>query len=59
MTTLFWRICHSSILPSSWKISRITPIYKRGSHADLANYRPVAVLPTLSGIFERVLLPWL
>ena len=55
LTALFWRICHSSIFSSSWKISRITPIYKRGSHTDPANYCPVAMLPTLSGVFERVL----
>ena len=59
LTTLFQRICRSSIFPSSWKISRITTIYKRGSGTDPANYRPVAVLPTLSGVFERVLLSWL
>ena len=57
LTALFRKICRSSIFPSSWKISRITPVYKRGSRTDPANYRPVAVLPTLSGVFERVLLP--
>ena len=54
---LFRKICRSSIFPSSWKISRITPVYKCGSRTDPANYRPVAVLLTLSGVFERVLLP--
>ena len=57
LTALFRKICRSSIFPSSWKISRITPVYKHGSRTDPANYRPVAVLPTLSGVFERVLLP--
>ena len=56
---LFRRICRSAIFPSSWKISRITPIYKHGSRTDPANYHPVAVLSTLSDVFERVLLPWL
>ena len=32
-------------------------IYKCGSRTDPANYHPVAALPTLSGVFERVLLP--
>ena len=56
LTALFRRICCSSIFPSAWKISRIAPIYKHGSRTDPANYHPVAVLPTLSGVFERVLL---
>ena len=54
LTALFRKICRSSIFPSSWKLSRITPIYKRGLHTAPTNYRPVAVLPTLSNIFERV-----
>ena len=57
LTALFQKICRSSIFPSSWKISRITPIHKRGLRTAPTNYRPVAVLPTLSNVFERVLLP--
>ena len=41
------------------KISHITPIYKHGLCADPANYCPVAVFSTLSGVFEHVLLPQL
>ena len=57
LTALFQRICRSSVFPSSWKVSHITPIYKHSSRTDPANYHPVAVLPTLSRVFERVLLP--
>ena len=57
LTALFRTICPSSIFPSSWKISRITPIYKHGLRTAPTNYCPVAVLPTLSNVFERVLLP--
>ena len=56
-TTLFRRIYCSSVFPSSWKISRIKPFYKCGSRTDHVNYRPVAVLPTLSCVFDCVLLP--
>ena len=57
LTALFRKICHSSILPSCWKISHITPIHKRSLHTAPTTYRPVAVLPTLSNVFERVLQP--
>ena len=39
----------------SWKLSGITLVYKqRGSVTDLHFYRPIAVLPTLAMVFERV-----
>ena len=43
----------------SWRISRITPVYKKGPRSDPKNYCPIAVLPTLSCVFERVLVPQL
>ena len=55
LTSLFRKICQQSIFPASWKISCITPVFKRGSRLDPTCYRPVAVLPTLSRIFERLL----
>ena len=53
---LFRRVCKTGQFPSSWKVSRITPVYKRrGSVTDPRFYRPIAVLPTLSMVFERVI----
>ena len=52
---LFRRICNTAIFPSSWKISRITPVHKKGTRSDPTNYRPIAVLPTLSRVFEQLL----
>ena len=37
-------------------ISRITPVYKKGARSDPINYRPIAVLPTLSRVFEQLLI---
>ena len=59
LTSLFRKICRQSILPASWKISRITPVFKKGSRSDPTCYRPIAVLPTLSRVFERLLAPQL
>ena len=53
---LFRRICNTAIFPSLWKISRITPVYKKGTSSDPTNYRPIAVLPTLSRVFEQLLI---
>jgi len=38
------------------KLSRVIPLFKSGSTSDLGNFRPVAILPTLSKIFERLML---
>ena len=54
--SLFRIICHTTTFPSSWKISRITPVYKKGARSDPINYRSIAVLPTLSCVFEQLLI---
>jgi hypothetical protein len=50
-------LCNSSItsgiFPDQWKISKITPIFKKGSRQDKDNYRPISVLSVLSKIVER------
>ena len=41
-------------IPSEWKLSIITPIFKKGSPSDPANYRPVALTCTCSKILESI-----
>ena len=53
---LFRRVSSEATIPASWKIARITPVYKcRGSVTNPSFYRPVSVLPTLALLFERVI----
>jgi len=43
-------------IPDSWKTSVVTPIYKKkGSKSDLSSYRPIAVSPPISKVFENIL----
>ena len=44
----------TSIFPDSWKIARVTPIYKNGDRAEKSNYRPISVLPVISRLFEKL-----
>ena len=41
--------------PTAWKRAVITPIFKKGDKTLASNYRPVALLPQLSKVFERCL----
>ena len=38
---------------SGMKLTKVTPVHKKGSRYDKGNYRPVSILPNLSKVFER------
>lgn len=50
ITHIFNRIITTSNYPNRWKIAKIIPIPKPNSE-----YRPIAILPFLSKVFERIL----
>ena len=43
------------IFPEDWKYAIVTPVYKRGDVFDPNNYRPIAHLPTISKVFEKLI----
>ena len=45
----------SGIFPDSWKLARVTPIFKNGSTENRSIYRPISVLPVLSRLFEKLI----
>ena len=45
----------TGIFLQSFKISKIIPLYKKGDHSLLTNYRPISLLPTISKVFERII----
>ena len=50
---LFNTSIETSRFPDSWKVARVTPIFKDGDRADKSNYRTISVLPVISRLFER------
>ena len=41
--------------PSRMKTAKVIPIYKKGKHTDVNNYRPISLLPSLSKCLERIM----
>ena len=44
----------TGIFPTSLKIAKISPIFKKGDPHLTDNYRPISLLPVMSKIFEKV-----
>ena len=56
MSRLFNNFFEIGYFPEMWKISHITPIYKRsGPKSCKTSYRPISLLPTISKCFESVM----
>ena len=43
------------VFPKCLKIAKVIALYKKGECDDINNFRPIAVLPVLSKVFEMVL----
>ena len=41
--------------PSKLKLSKTIPIFKKGSHLKVSNYRPISLLSNLNKIFEKLI----
>ena len=53
------QICNISIklsaFPRECKIAKLIPLYKKGSHTDPKNYRPISLLPIISKLIEKII----
>ena len=56
VTDIINRSLQTSVFPSAWKISEVTPLLKEGDHEVANNNRPLSLLPAVSKISERVAL---
>ena len=54
ITKILNRSLQSGIFPSCWKNAIVHPVYKKGDHGDMANCRPIAILPAFLKIFEKL-----
>ena len=56
LTLLINQMLYSGIFPEQQKVSKIIPLHKANDKLLLTNYRPIALLPSISKIFEYILL---
>ncbi len=45
----------TGIFPDRLKMSRVTPIFKKGLHTEVSNYRPISITNPISKILERLM----
>lgn len=56
ISTLINRCLKEGIFPRQLKIATVKPLFKAGDKTNVNNYRPIAILPIISKVFEYVLL---
>lgn len=56
LTLLINKSMAEGIFPSSLKIAKVYPLHKHNSKEEIKNYRPISLLPTVSKIFEKIVL---
>ena len=49
---IFNKSMRDSTFPGIWKLSRVNPIFKKGSPTDVNNYRPISLLSVPGTILE-------
>ncbi len=54
LTALFNSSFSSGKVPSAWKLSRVTPIFKKGDSNLVENYRPISILSLVGKVQERL-----
>jgi sarcosine oxidase/L-pipecolate oxidase len=42
------------VFPSKWKVSNVCPVFKNGDKQNKSNYRPIALLSSVSKCLEKI-----
>ena len=55
LTTIFQKSLNTGEVPSQWRNAFVTPVYKKGSRYDPANYRPISLTCISCKILEHLM----
>ena len=54
LNLLFKESLHDTVIPDGWKLSTITPIFKKGNRNRAENYTPVSLGSIICKLFESI-----
>ena len=52
---LFQRSLATGKIPADWKKANVSPVFKKGSKSDPANYRPISLTCILCKVMEHII----
>lgn len=55
LSVIFCRSLSEGVVPQSWKVSTVIPIFKKGTRYDPLNYRPVSLTSVCCKSLERII----
>ena len=55
LTDLFNFSISTKTYSDDFTIAKVAPIFKKCDKADLNNYQPISVLPTIARVFEKLI----
>jgi hypothetical protein len=55
LTFIFNLSLSNGTFPNLMKIAKVRPIFKKGQKHNIANYRPISILPVFSKILETLM----
>ena len=54
LALLFSLSFSSGVVPSSWKLAHVVPVYKKKAKSSVENYRPISLLAVASKVMETI-----
>ena len=51
---LFNKSLSACVYPASWKLAKVTPLFKKGDRSLPSNYRPISLISCVGKVMERV-----